>query len=129
MTVGRHSLKPRCLGPGSRHCFLWACYFKENLSDLTLAARYDAFLDQPPGQRRHVARRTDSYPPEGLSRLSDAAAIAALVGGRLLPSPFDELLTRIEPERAKNVLYTRWKGAVAPAPMHGQLTVTLKFSG
>ena len=97
------------------YCFLWASYLKENPSDLTLAARYDAFLDQPPGQRRHVARRTDTYPPEGLSRLSDAAAIAALVGGRLLPPPFDELLTRIEPTPAPNTIYTLGYTSSTPA--------------
>lgn len=85
---------------------LWACYFKENLADLTLAARYDAFADQPPGQRRYIARRSDAYPPEGLNRLSDAAAIAALVGGLLLEPPFEELLTRVEPTPEQNRIYT-----------------------
>ena len=107
------------------YCFLWACYFKENPADLTLAARYDAFSDQPPGQRRYVARRTDSYPPEGLSRLSDAAAIAALTGGHLLTPPFDELLTRIEPAPAPNIIYTLGYTGSTPATVESYV----KFLG
>jgi hypothetical protein len=40
-----------------------------------------------------------------LSRLSDVAAIAALVGGHLLVPPFDNLLTHISPTPPNNIIY------------------------
>ncbi len=73
----------------------------------------------------YVARRTDSYPPEGLSRLSDAAAIAALTGGHLLTPPFDELLTRIEPAPAPNIIYTLGYTGSTPATVESYV----KFLG
>ena len=49
MIVVDHKTYPSRTHLAGFYQFLWACYFIENLADLALAARYDAFADQPLG--------------------------------------------------------------------------------
>src|SRR5579859_3584453 len=99
------------LYPASTHladfyALLWACRCKEHPDHLALLARYDAYADQPRGQRRHVARRSDFYPPIGLERLSDAATLAAIAGGYVLPPLFADLLARVAAPPPLQPIYT-----------------------